>query len=313
MSVLYLDRRSVGVSAASGRLRIERALDTPPVFVPIADLQHVVVAAEMAIPVRVLAMLGQEGVAVTVVRPRHNADAFAMLGRPHADVGLRLAQYRAVTDADACLRIARAVVAFKRMAQRHALRAMAQQRPDCRLPLRQAWRDLSAVALARAGDADAVRGAEGAMARAYYGGLRAVLPESLGFRSRLRRPAPDPVNAALSLAYSLLHGRAAQAAWSAGLDPMLGFLHAPTRGRDSLACDLAEPLRPAVDLMVWRLFAEKTLRAEHFRHQRGACQLDKAGRALFYPVFEHHARHWQVVLRGYARRLRHHLCPRPEA
>ena len=36
-----------------------------------------------------------------------------------------------------------------------------------------------------------------------------------------------------------------------GLDPGLGFLHADANGRDSLACDLMEPVRPSVDAFVY--------------------------------------------------------------
>lgn len=306
MSVVYLDRDDLDVSSRDGRLRIACG-EGAPRFVPIAGIEQLVVAANVALPANALAQLGEAGATVTVLRPRHDARAVALIGNPHADVDLRLAQYRHVANASLVLPIASAAVSLKHCAQRHALRRYARQRPDARVELHRAEAALLAMSVDAVADADTLRGIEGAMARAYYAGLRAVLPGSLGFASRQRRPPPDPVNAALSLGYTLLHGRALRAAWVAGLDPMLGFLHAPQRGRDSLACDLAEPLRPALDAMVWRLFADKQLRAEHFARQGAACLLDKTGRGLFYAAFEREAPRWQRKLLRLARRLRRHL------
>ena len=97
----------------------------------------------------------------------------------------------------------------------------------------------------------------------------------------------DPVNVCLSLGYTLLHAQAVQACTAAGLDPLLGFYHRPAIGRESLASDLMDPLRPAVDLWVWEQLRSRTLRDEHFSSDQGACLLGKAGRSIFYTQWEH--------------------------
>jgi CRISP-associated protein Cas1 len=85
---------------------------------------------------------------------------------------------------------------------------------------------------------------------------------------------------------------------------LLGFVHVPERGRESLACDLVEPLRPHVDKWVWRSFAERRLRQEHFSRERGgACLMGKAGRKYFYDGFEPLAVGLRRLLRGMARSL----------
>jgi CRISPR-associated protein Cas1 len=76
---------------------------------------------------------------------------------------------------------------------------------------------------------------------------------------------------------------------SAGLDPMVGFYHQPVRGRESLACDLIEPLRPRADASVWKLFRRRELRLEHFTIDKGACLLGKAGRERFHAAWEAYA------------------------
>ncbi len=67
------------------------------------------------------------------------------------------------------------------------------------------------------------------------------------------RLAANPLNAILNYLYSVLESEARLAAAALGLDPGLGVLHTDTSARDSLACDLMEPIRPHVDayLLDW--------------------------------------------------------------
>jgi CRISPR-associated protein Cas1 len=87
------------------------------------------------------------------------------------------------------------------------------------------------------------------------------------------------------------------------LDPLLGFFHEPAYGRESLACDLVEPLRPRLDSWVWWLFRKEALRAAQFAHDKGACLLNKTGRGTFFAAYEAAAPRWRRYLRLQAYRL----------
>ena len=88
------------------------------------------------------------------------------------------------------------------------------------------------------------------------------------------RLSVNPPNAMLNYLYSILEAESRLAAAAVGLDPGLAFLHADTSSRDSLACDLMEPLRPEVDLYVLRWLQSEPLRREWFFEQRnGNCRL----------------------------------------
>jgi CRISPR-associated protein Cas1 len=63
---------------------------------------------------------------------------------------------------------------------------------------------------------------------------------------RNRRPPRDPVNALLSLAYSLLAKDVTIVCATIGLDPFWGFYHQPRFGRPALALDIMEAFRPLV-------------------------------------------------------------------
>jgi CRISPR-associated protein Cas1 len=157
-----------------------------------------------------------------------------------------------------------------------------------------------------------LRGIEGAAAAAFFEGYVLLFAPALGFENRRRRPPPDPVNACLSLGYTLLHAEASGVARTAGLDPMLGGFHEPSYGQDALASDLMEPLRPAVDAWVWAMFRSQTLRREHFRREEGACVLQHRAQALYYEAVHQKLRVWRRALRRYAR-LFAEMLPATEA
>ena len=60
----------------------------------------------------------------------------------------------------------------------------------------------------------------------------------LAFEVRTRRPPKDPVNAVLSLGYTLLTNEILALLIAHGFNPYIGFLHGIEYGRPSLALDL---------------------------------------------------------------------------
>src|ERR1017187_2967523 len=98
-------------------------------------------------------------------------------------------------------------------------------------------------------------GIEGNAARLYFGDFGGMIKpdEAPGtaamdfdFAGRNRRPPRDPVNALLSLGYSLLAKDLTVASYAVGFDPYIGFYHQPRFGRPALALDLMEPFRPLI-------------------------------------------------------------------
>ena len=92
--------------------------------------------------------------------------------------------------------------------------------------------------------------------------------------TRSPRLAVNPPNAILNYLYAILEAEARLAIAALGLDPGLGFLHFDSRTRDSLACDLMEPVRPQVDAYLLEWLRREALRKEWFFEQRdGNCRL----------------------------------------
>lgn len=102
--------------------------------------------------------------------------------------------------------------------------------------------------------------------------------KTLGRRASLvtgrSRKASNPANAALNYLYAIAEAEAKIAAIAVGLDPGLGVLHVDERLRDSLACDLMEPVRPAADRFLLDLLSSRTFRKRDFFETReGVCRI----------------------------------------
>jgi CRISPR-associated endonuclease Cas1 len=88
------------------------------------------------------------------------------------------------------------------------------------------------------------------------------------------RLAANPANAILNYLYCILESESRLAAAALGLDPGLGVLHVDTPARDSLACDIMEPVRSAVDSYLLDWITRQPLKRDWFFEQRdGNCRL----------------------------------------
>jgi CRISPR-associated protein Cas1 len=308
MATLYLDRKGAALDVDAGSLTVRLGGELAT-RIPLVPLERVVLRGDAVLSTRFLAELWRHDIGLLLLSGRHSEATARLVGRPHDDVALRLAQYRRAIDAEACRTKARETVAAKLAGEGRLLGRALEVRPDRRKPLTDAIGIIARLQVRIADDDERLdrnilTGIEGAGAAAYFRAYSTMFPESLEFSRRRRRPPPDPVNVCLSLGYTLLHNEAVREVQVVGLDPLLGFLHVPERGRESLACDLVEPLRPHVDEWVWRSFAERRLRLEHFsREKGGGCLMGKAGRQAFYDGFELLAAGLRRLLRRIARSL----------
>lgn len=263
--------------------------------VPLALLERVIVTGrQIKLDSGVLTQFAENAVSTVFVSARRSRQVAVVLGPQHNDASVRMAQTQRALDPEYCLKFSTALVRVKIERQEKLLRDAMTRRPDCLLVLTKNADTLrniiERIHLREFIQLDELRGYEGAGARSYFSAFTSLFAASLGFTGRNRRPPRDPVNACLSLGYTLLHHEAVRAAYMAGLDPLIGFYHRPSIGRESLASDLIEPLRPLVDEWVWELFRSDKLRKSHFTNEGNGCWLGKAGREHFYSEWEHNAR-----------------------
>lgn len=285
MGVLFVDRSGMEIRMRGGAIEVRDPSADSVQRLPAALIDRIVLRADTLLTSATIAAVAEAGIGLLALGGRSGQRVAMVVGHPAKDARARIGQCRRAGDEVWAASFTRGLLRGKLRAQRRFVLRALHGRPDLRLPLLTAAQRIERAThgLDVAADRSSLRGSEGAAASAYFSAYGKLFAESLGFRGRRRRPPPDPVNACLSLGYTLLHSHAVQACWAAGLDPMVGFLHAPEHGRESMACDLVEPWRAHVDEWVWEQFRDRALRAEHFGSDGGgACVMGKAARAHLY-------------------------------
>ncbi|MBU1240499.1 CRISPR-associated endonuclease Cas1, partial [Myxococcota bacterium] len=173
----------------------------------------------------------------------------------HNNIDIRQAQFRLQSDPGFCLTMARRTVSEKIRNCRTLLRRNALNLSQDVLPsLKESYIQAEA-----ADSLPSLLGIEGMAAKIYFGSFSKMIKSEpwsdlFSFTTRNRRPPKDPVNAMLSLAYSMLTKECLVAVLSSGLDPHFGYYHQPRYARPALALDIMEGFRPLVaDSVVLRL------------------------------------------------------------
>lgn len=206
------------------------------------------------------------------------------------NVFLRRDQFRRADDEQFCLRLARSIVVTKIRNQRTML-----QRNHVEPPARalEALKRLARQAAAT-NAIESLLGVEGAAAHYYFGHFGGMLKvdedeerPGFDFTSRNRRPPRDPVNALLSLGYSLLVRDLTIVCHSIGFDPFIGFYHQPRFGRPALALDLMEGFRPlVVDSAVLTAVNTRMVTRSDFERAGDSVLVTSRGRKRFLRMYE---------------------------
>src|SRR3972149_11083390 len=304
MGTLYIDRKDAHIRLDGNALAFYSSGDRQGI-VPIKPLKRVVIMGNITIDASVLHRLADNDISVLFLSGKRGRFCGMLHGRLHNNGLLRVRQYDKCMDKGEDngilfpIKFSMDIVLRKISAQADLLREAMNTRTDLRLPLKTASDTLEKVidsinnlsvseGIYDVTRFDTIRGYEGGASAAYFSAYTKLFPDSLKFTKRTRRPPEDPVNALLSLCYTLLHYEMVREAEVIGLDPTIGFYHQFEYGRESLACDLVEVFRPEGDRFVWKIFRERIFAERDFscEDERPGCYLKKNSRSRFYPLYE---------------------------
>lgn len=245
---------------------------------PAHQVNQIVLQGPQALSTGILEFAREFGVGVHF--QSLGGDCFGSLhGHSVSDVELHRRQFERDGDEAFKLDTTRSVAAGKIRNCRLVLRRYARNRDDAWLGKARMHMDEAVSALPRAQSLDAIRGHEGAAAKAYFSALAELLGDTWGFHGRNRRPPADPVNAMLSYGYGVLHANLLSAVQRRGLYPFLGVLHSAHHGQPALASDLVEEFRPlVVDSVVLRIALSNGVRREHFEQHEDGCTMSRGAK-----------------------------------
>ncbi|HEY5705585.1 MAG TPA: CRISPR-associated endonuclease Cas1 [Terrimicrobiaceae bacterium] len=294
--VLYLNTPGVRVGRKDEMLTVKED-DKTLSEVRIGDLTHVALFGNIQISTQAIQALCEREIPVSYFSM---GGWFYGITRGHElkNVFTRMEQFRFARDPSACLALARRMVFGKVRNHRTMLMRLHLEPPA---PVVAKLRTMADSAL-RATSLEELLGTEGAAANFYFGAFAGMLKAEdefadsnhgpgpqlrFNFSGRNRRPPTDPVNALLSLAYSLLTKDCTLAAMAVGLDPYVGFYHQPRFGRPALALDVMEEFRPLIaESVVLTAINNRMILPKHFVRAGHAVNLSAAGRKLFFQTYE---------------------------
>ena len=262
MSTLYITEPGARIEKEYHQLLVTKD-DEVLARTPLSRVSHVVLVGNVGTTTPALLALLDAGVGLSLVSTGGKLRG-RLVPATGGNAALRQAQYRAASDTVFCTRFARAVTCGKLRNSRTMMQRLLRRHEG--LPPVQLLRLEAALEqAAQARSVETLRGLEGSGARAYFGLFRQALRVDLAFEKRARRPPPDPVNALLSLGYTLLNEALMTALEVVGLDPYAGFFHADKYNRPALALDMVEEFRaPIVDSLVLTLINKRLLGPEDF-------------------------------------------------
>jgi CRISPR-associated protein Cas1 len=284
--VVYVDEQGAYLRKTGSRLAVTKEQQTLA-EVPLAHVDQLVLVGNVNLSTPLLKHLLRADVEVVLLNSYGKYEG-RFTPELSKNAVLRLRQYERSKDEAFRLQMAQGVVRGKI----HNMRAflMRGNRTRNSAVLDSAVRQIAALlpGVERSTSLDALLGLEGAATQAYFQGFAALLGDALpfDFQRRTRRPPKDPVNALLSLGYTLLCSDCITACQVAGLDPYIGLYHVPVYGRPALALDLMEEFRVLlVDSVVLSLLNKRSLQADDFEEKYGGWFLTERGREKFYAAY----------------------------
>ncbi len=252
LAYLYLTEQGSILRKSGDRLLVEKE-DEILADIPYHKLETVLLFGNVQVTTQAMGELLEKGVGMSLFsrQGQYRGQLEAPRGK---NIELRIAQFEAFRDHGRALGMARGLVKAKvtnGLAVVDFYRAHNQVGGD--FVERRARLVGAMEACGTAEGIAALDGVEGAAAREYFGLLMEFNKSELVWPGRVRHPATDPLNALLSLTYTLIMSELTGLLEGVGLDPYLGFLHQVDYGRPSLALDLMEPFRHAVAdrLVLW--------------------------------------------------------------
>ena len=265
MAYLYLTEQGSILRKAGDRLIVEKE-DEVLLDIPYHKLETVLLFGNVQVTTQAMGELLEKGVALSMFS-RQGMYRGSLQPPRGKNIELRIAQFEWFRDHERALGVARGVVAAK-IANGAAVLDLYRKHnePGPDFAERRLGLDASVAATSTAPDIAALDGVEGSAARAYFGLVMQFNKSELEWKGRVKHPATDPLNALLSLAYTMLMHEITALLEGAGLDPFLGFLHQVDHGRPSLALDIMEPFRhPVADRLVLKLVNMRVLEGVDFQ------------------------------------------------
>lgn len=286
MATLYLTEQGSTLRKTSRRLVVEKE-NKILLEVPEFKIERVFVFGNVQLTTQAIAFLLDNGIETSF---------FSIKGRlkgklspiESKNVFLRIGQYKKSLDIEFRLSLAKIIVERKLKNGKVLLLRYSRSHPEIDFTKEIGEIERCLKTLPRKEKVSTVMGIEGQGSAAYFHSFGKMFRKELQFEKRTRRPPTDPINALLSLGYTMITNEILSMVSAVGFDPYIGFFHGINYGRPSLALDIVEEFRhPIVDALTLNLINNNILKETDFvSGEDGGCYLTDESRRVYFNYYE---------------------------
>ena len=272
MAILYITQQGAVLHKSGNQIIVKKEQNVLQ-EIPIVQLDEVVIFGNGHITTQTIGYLLHKNIPVSFLSSQGKYKG-KLQPQYTKDTLIRQQQFAIAADSSRCLSLAKCFVRGKLT---NAIRFSQRQRTQ-NTEVKSAVRSIRQTIekLDRAKNLDSLLGYEGVGTSAHYRAFQQFLADEWGFTTRQYRPSPDPINAMLSLGYTLLHNHVYAFTNVVGFDPYCGYYHQPKHGHAALASDLMEEFRQiTVDGYVLSLVNNNRIRPEDFEQTNKGSRFNK--------------------------------------
>jgi CRISPR-associated protein Cas1 len=287
MTFLYLTEQGAVLKKTGQRLIVEKD-DQKLLDIPAAKVEGVMIFGNVQFTTQALQLLLRQGVELALFS--RSGRLLGQLTDPATrNIDLRKAQFGRHGEAGFVLELARALVGAKLANCLEFVRQFGHNHPDTQLSEETGRLQSLHPRIDQAAGLPELLGLEGSGARVYFQAFARMVRHGFAFDGRRRRPATDPVNALLSLGYTMVYNEIASLLDGMGFDPYLGYYHQPRHGHATLASDLMEEFRtPLVDRFTLKIVNNRMFQeGDFYLHEpSGSVYLTDSARRRYFAAYE---------------------------
>lgn len=262
--------------------------------IPLHSIEAVISFSYAGASPALMGACASKGISLSFYNPKGKFLA-RIQGESRGNVLLRRQQYRYADSEEESLKVARNFIVGKLFNGRWVLeRSLRDHGMRINSERVKAVSESLSESISKAQESGTIaelRGIEGDAAASYFGVFDELIlrdKDKFHFSGRNRRPPKDPVNAMLSLFYTVLANDCAAALEGVGLDPYVGLMHVDRPGRVSFALDLMEELRAVmVDRFIVSSINNRIIKANDFEfRESGEVRLTPEGRRALFNAWQ---------------------------
>ncbi len=247
--------------------------------IPIGAIEHIFLFGGVHITTPTIRFATTKGKFIFLLN-QFGKTVSAMLPEPlTSDYRIRLAQYGLIDNEQKKVELVKMLLKIKAKNIGYII-GMKESRRNKSLYIRSLMDNIRFDTLQEA------LGIDGNLNYAMFGYFRDnMLPEGYSFNSREYHPPKDPVNAILSLTYSIYYSILIPLSISFGFDPYIGFFHKKRGKHASFCSDVIEVSRPWLTFFVFQLLNDGFFEPTDFVCNEHGCFLHNNALRAYIKLF----------------------------